>query len=561
LRVTPDQRTLQPMVRRRGGQRGLTTLLFTDICSSSEIATELGDRRWRYLQARHHAEVRKQLKRHGGHEVDTAGDGFFATFSSPAAGVRCAFEIVRGVRELGLDIRAGLHIGEVELAGEKVGGIAVATAARVSGAAGPGEVLATDTIVHLVAGSGLEFDERGSRELKGIPGRFDLFRLEAVDGEWIGPQLQPQHAVEYREIASPAEPAAKTARVWLAFAGVSTLLLVAGLLAFERGSDGPVPQASTPAGPGSPAVVVDAASGVQAFPVSIQGGWASDIVLTRSSVGPSTYAWIRSGGCGALNACPGELVKVNGDSGAIVQHYPFDPLVMAKANDTIWFLTTNNGQGIFARSVDQAHNRITPAIPIIRATATEWVGRVGDIVRFAAGGRALWVADRLNSRVFRLDLPSGHVTTYTIDGNVDDITFGDGYLWVMDGVRATVTRIDPRPGGKVKGQSLSQLDTLSGIAFGDGYVWATDNSGDEVWRVSTDLHSTTPIAVGDAPDGVAYADGAIWVANFGNETVSEVDPHLLSVTRTFSVAVHPRAVGVADGKVWAVGDPYTDYTY
>jgi class 3 adenylate cyclase len=107
------------MVRRRGGQRGLTTLLFTDIVSSTEVAVELGDRRWRSLQARHHAEVRRQLKRHGGHEVDTAGDGFFATFASPAAGVRCAFAIVREVRELGLDIRAGLHIGEAELAARR----------------------------------------------------------------------------------------------------------------------------------------------------------------------------------------------------------------------------------------------------------------------------------------------------------------------------------------------------------------------------------------------------------------------------------------------------------
>jgi class 3 adenylate cyclase len=157
--------------------RGLTTLLFTDIVGSTDIAVELGDQRWRRIQARHHAEVRRELKRFGGHEVDTAGDGFFATFGSPAAGVRCAFAIVREVRELGLDIRAGLHIGEAELTGEKVGGIAVTTAQRVESAAGPGRVLATDTIVHLVAGSGLEFTDLGSRELKGVPGRWELSRL------------------------------------------------------------------------------------------------------------------------------------------------------------------------------------------------------------------------------------------------------------------------------------------------------------------------------------------------------------------------------------------------
>src|SRR5207253_5811254 len=100
------------MVRRRGDERGLATLLFTDIVGSSDVATELGDQRWHRLQARHHAAVRRQLKLHGGHEVDTAGDGFFATFTSPASGVRCAFAIVQGVRELGPEVRSGLHIGE-----------------------------------------------------------------------------------------------------------------------------------------------------------------------------------------------------------------------------------------------------------------------------------------------------------------------------------------------------------------------------------------------------------------------------------------------------------------
>src|SRR4029077_1718391 len=114
-----------PVMVRRHRERGLVTLLFTDIVGSSEIAVELGDHRWRALQSRHHEVVRRQLKRHGGKEVDTAGDGFFATFDTPASGVRCASAIVSEMRELGLDIRAGLHIGEVELTGEKVSGIAV----------------------------------------------------------------------------------------------------------------------------------------------------------------------------------------------------------------------------------------------------------------------------------------------------------------------------------------------------------------------------------------------------------------------------------------------------
>ena len=188
----------------------MATLLFTDIAGSSEIAVELGDERWRRLQARHHAEVRRQLKRHGGHEVDTAGDGFFATFSSPAAGVRCADAVVKAVRELGLEVRAGLHIGEAELTGEKVSGIAVTTAARVAALAGAGQVLATDTIVHLTAGSGLTFSDLGTRELKGVPGTWKLSRLTAIDGQQIGETARPGRRATG---TGPFEPAAGSEEV------------------------------------------------------------------------------------------------------------------------------------------------------------------------------------------------------------------------------------------------------------------------------------------------------------------------------------------------------------
>src|SRR5207247_2157467 len=112
--------------------------------------------------------------------------------SSPASGVRCAFAIVKGVRKLGLEVRAGLHIGEAELTGEKVGGIAVTTAARVSAIAGPGEILVTATIAQMVAGAGLEFSGLGARELKGVPGTWELFALTAVDGQPVGEPLDPK---------------------------------------------------------------------------------------------------------------------------------------------------------------------------------------------------------------------------------------------------------------------------------------------------------------------------------------------------------------------------------
>jgi class 3 adenylate cyclase len=157
--------------------RVLATVLFTDIVGSTERARELGDRRWRDLLDRHHAVVRDELVRFRGREVDTAGDGFFATFDGPARAIRCARSIVDDVRGIGLDIRAGLHTGEVELAGDDVRGIAVHTGARVAAQAGAGEVLVSQTVKDLVAGSGIAFEERGSRELKGIPGEWHLYAV------------------------------------------------------------------------------------------------------------------------------------------------------------------------------------------------------------------------------------------------------------------------------------------------------------------------------------------------------------------------------------------------
>ena len=159
--------------------RVLATVLFTDIVGSTEKAVELGDREWHELLERHHGVVRSQLARFRGREVDTAGDGFFATFDGPARAIQCACAIASSVRDLGIDIRAGLHTGEVELADERPRGIAVHIGARVSARAEPGEVLVSNTVKDLVAGSGIEFDERGTAELKGVPGEWRLYAVRS----------------------------------------------------------------------------------------------------------------------------------------------------------------------------------------------------------------------------------------------------------------------------------------------------------------------------------------------------------------------------------------------
>ncbi len=157
--------------------RVLATVMFTDIVGATERAVELGDRRWRDLLDRHYGVIREQLVRFRGREIDTAGDGFLAAFDGPARGVRCAGAIVREVRRLGLEIRAGLHTGECEVLGDKLSGVAVHTGARVASLAGAGQVLVSATVKDLVAGSGITFEDRGVQTLKGLPGDWHLYAV------------------------------------------------------------------------------------------------------------------------------------------------------------------------------------------------------------------------------------------------------------------------------------------------------------------------------------------------------------------------------------------------
>ena len=162
----------------REPDRVLATVLFTDVVGSTARAAELGDRAWRQLLEQHHARIRQQLSRYRGTEIDTAGDGFFASFDGPARAIRCATAITETMRDLGLDVRAGLHAGECELLDGKVGGIAVHIGARVASQAAAGEVLVSQTVKDLVVGSELRFREQGVVDLKGVPGEWRLYAVE-----------------------------------------------------------------------------------------------------------------------------------------------------------------------------------------------------------------------------------------------------------------------------------------------------------------------------------------------------------------------------------------------
>jgi len=161
--------------------RILATILFTDIVGSTKRAAELGDRAWRELLEEHHLVVRRQLARFRGQEIDTAGDGFLASFDGPGRAIHCALNICREVRSLGIEVRAGLHTGECQMMSGKLGGIAVHIGSRIADLAGPGEVLVSNTVKDLVVGSGIAFDERGVHALSGVPGEWQLFAIASAN--------------------------------------------------------------------------------------------------------------------------------------------------------------------------------------------------------------------------------------------------------------------------------------------------------------------------------------------------------------------------------------------
>jgi len=201
-------------------------VLFTDIVRSTDIAVELGDARWKELLRRHHIVIRRELKRFGGREIDNAGDGFFAIFDSPAGAVRCADACVDGARALGVEIRAGLHTGEIEFEGTNVRGVAVHLGARVMATAGAGETMVTGTLHDVVSGSGLGFEDRGMHELKGVPGTWQLWLLSSIDGRSVTSppreddaailraKIEPSERARRRALSSAALPGSWSLRVW-----------------------------------------------------------------------------------------------------------------------------------------------------------------------------------------------------------------------------------------------------------------------------------------------------------------------------------------------------------
>ncbi len=215
------------MPRRPPPQRILATVLFTDIVGSTERAAELGDKGWRQLIARHHAIVRRELKRFDGREIDTAGDGFFATFGQPLDAILCATAVAERLRPLGIAIRAGVHMGQVEVAQQKVQGLAVNIGARVAAKASGHQILVSSTVRDALAGAEVRFDQEGTFELKGVPGTWELFSV-VKDEALLVESGAPAATGPSPEAAAEAELTEGRGRRWTVPVVVGVLVIIAG---------------------------------------------------------------------------------------------------------------------------------------------------------------------------------------------------------------------------------------------------------------------------------------------------------------------------------------------
>ncbi|HEX3805479.1 MAG TPA: adenylate/guanylate cyclase domain-containing protein [Gaiellaceae bacterium] len=479
-------------------RRRLASVLFLDIVGSTALATSLGDARWRDVLTEFRRTVRAELRRFGGREQDTTGDGFFVTFDEPARALRCAVEIVVAVQRLGLDVRAGVHTGECEEIDGKLGGIAVHIGARVMSLAGPAEVLTTGTVRELVAGSAATFEPLGPRSLKGVEGEWPIFRLRAVEVELPQP-LAVEVAAE--RIALVARTSSRSRKPLVA-AGAAVALAVAAAIAAAVGFGG--------GRPSKPITMVR---------VDPQSGRIVAIVRDshRSALGC---------GCGA------NLWAVDG---------------------TLWEGSGAHGQLIATRSPVTGRLQRTWPVPtgtIDFAVGLGSVWALQNTVTLSGADAGMAI-----SRVERIDELSGRVIAkIPIRGPLDSgsISVGNGAVWALNGA-GTLDRIDPATNRVVGSFATGAIEThiLLSIA---GYEWICECTEHEVLRYDPTARRATTFHFAEQPWHLVIAAGpagpTLWLLDGAGATLTPVEPGSGRPGEPYGLAGHPTEAVVYGGSIW-----------
>jgi YVTN family beta-propeller protein len=510
--------------RRETPERFLTTVVMTDIVGSTEHAAELGDSAWRELLQQHHALIRAELRRHGGREMDTAGDGFFIVFDAPATAVGCVLAIAQEVGRLGLEIRAGVHVGEVQQMAGKVTGIAVVIASRIMANAGAGEVLVSSTVRDLAAGSGLSFDDRGVRPLKGVPGEWHLYAVGRAEAEVV----ETGRPAPARERRAAAVRRAQSRPIWhrrpRLTAGIAVALAIllgtSGLLVWK------------PWQPPALASVTENSVGI------IDPGRAEVIGEIQVGARPSGiavgegYAWVTNTGDDSVS-------QIDLETGAVLKRIDVgrSPVGIAVAEGSVWV----------ANSDDRTITRINAELGRV-AGAPIQVGNGPTAI--AAAGALLWVANSSDSTVASVDAQTGAVGHRTGVGAGPIALAADATaVWVVSEDGASVSQLDPE-NGVTRAAPIQLAARPTGIALDAESAWisAADGTVTRIDRAANRVTAT--IDVGGYLTAVAVSGKWIWVGSQDGH-VYQIDPASPAARPSpISTGSAVGALTEVEGQVW-----------
>jgi len=509
--------------RRGTRERFLTTVVMTDIVGSTEHAAELGDSGWRELVQLHHAVIRAALRRHGGREIDTAGDGFFAIFDAPAAAVTCALEAAQEVAELGVEIRVGVHVGEVEQVGGKVAGITVPIASRIMAGAEPGEVLVSSTVRDLAAGSGLTFEDRGARELKGVPGEWHVYAAERAQPD-AGEAAAATTARERRAVAvrrAAARPLwERHPRLVAATAlGLALVIATSGLLVWK------------PWQPPALASVTENSVGViDPDRDEVIGEIAVGTRPGGIAVGED-YAWVTNTGDDTVS-------QIDLSSRSVVGRIDVGraPTGIAAAEGSVW--VANSGARTVTR-INVATGRVVDTVEVGNGPTA-----------IAAFGSTLWVANATDSTVVSIDARTGAIgQPIGVGATPIALAVDENELWLASEDGASLSHLDPGTG--VTLAAPIQLPARpSALALDPESVWVTSADG-TVTRIDRAANRVTAtIDVGGSLAAIAISGSAIWIGDRDGTIyrLDSTDPS--SPPKRISTGSAVASVAVVQGEVW-----------
>ena len=478
-------------MQRRTAGRGLAAVLFTDIVGSTSIAAEMGNTRWVELVARHHRIVRHQIGRFGGREVDDAGDGFFVTFERPADAIRCAVAAAEAVRELGIEIRAGVSFGELGTVGRKPGGLAVNTASRVMSVGGAGEVLVPASVREIVSGSGITFAEHGVHRLKGLDGEFQLSSVTGVDGAEVAPPLDAEQAAARRRDIFPAGAKRTTMFAGLA-AGVVAIAATAWILL-----GGPAEEPRTGAGLLRHSVVrIDAETGriLSRIPIGAAGRDEGNLAFIDHP--------IVAGEGGVWLLRPPKLLHldpVHEDIRSRIEVGVATSQTVDVGFGAIWVLTD--------RTLYRVHPGTGEPRPVFRLPPA-----AGIATYALAIAEHIWVVDS-DGTLVRMDPTTGARDPIETDLSTGRIAATDSGLWVADILSGAMTSLDAET-LRETGDPVELSGSVDQVVTSAEDLWVLDNLAGTVTRVNTTSREEgRPTRVGQDPTDMSAGLGAVWVGD------------------------------------------------